>query len=274
MEYEVIIGLEIHCELKTASKMFCGCDATFGGEPNSKTCPICLGLPGVLPVINRKAVEYAIKTGLALDCSIEPQSTFHRKNYFYPDMPKNYQISQYDLPLAVGGRLDVEMEDYVTRIGITRVHMEEDTGKSVHVGESGRIHGATYSLEDFNRAGVPLMEIVSEPDIRSPEEARAFVAQLKSLLEYLEVSDVKMEEGSLRCDANVSLRLPGAEFGTKVEVKNMNSLRALERALAYEVERQCEVLAAGGQLVQETRHWDAAARPGTAWKRRYRSGHS
>ncbi len=259
MEYEVIIGLEIHCELKTASKMFCGCDATFGGEPNSKTCPICLGLPGVLPVINRRAVEYAIKTGLALDCSIEPQSIFHRKNYFYPDMPKNYQISQYDLPLAVGGHLDVEMEDYVTRIGITRVHMEEDTGKSVHVGESGRIHGATHSLEDFNRAGVPLMEIVSEPDMRSPEEARAFVAQLKSLLEYLEVSDVKMEEGSLRCDANVSLRLPGAEFGTKVEVKNMNSLRALERALAYEVERQCQVLAAGGQLVQETRHWDAAA---------------
>ncbi len=259
MDYEVIIGLEIHCELKTASKMFCGCDASFGGEPNSKTCPICLGLPGVLPVINRKAVEYAVKTGLALDCSIEPSSIFHRKNYFYPDMPKDYQISQYDLPLAVGGHLDVEMEDHVSRIGITRVHMEEDTGKSVHVGESGRIHGATHSLEDFNRAGVPLMEIVTEPDLRTPEEARAFMSQLKSLLEYLEVSDVKMEEGSLRCDANVSLRVPGGELGVKVEVKNMNSLRALERALAYEVERQTGVLDEGGRLVQETRHWDAAA---------------
>ncbi len=259
MEYEVIIGLEIHCELKTASKMFCGCDASFGGEPNSKTCPICLGLPGVLPVINRKAVEFGIKTGLALECDIAPSSIFHRKNYFYPDMPKDYQISQFDLPLAVGGHLDVELEDRVTRVGITRVHLEEDTGKSIHVGESGRIHGATHSLEDFNRAGVPLMEIVTEPDMRSPEEARAFMAQLKSLLEYLEVSDVKMEEGSLRCDANVSLRRPGDELGVKVEVKNMNSLRALERALAYEVERQGSVLAAGGTLAQETRHWDAAA---------------
>ncbi len=259
MEYEIVIGLEIHCELKTASKMFCGCDASFGGEPNSRTCPVCLGLPGVLPVINRKAVEFAVKTGLALNCSIERSSIFHRKNYFYPDMPKNYQISQYDLPLAVGGYLDVELDGSFTRIGITRVHMEEDTGKSVHVGESGRIHGATHSLEDFNRAGVPLMEIVTEPDMRSPEEARAFTAQLKSLLEYLEVSDVKMEEGSLRCDANVSLRQPGGELGVKVEVKNMNSLRALERALAYEVERQRDVLEAGGRLVQETRHWDAAA---------------
>ncbi len=259
MDYEVIIGLEIHCELKTASKMFCGCDASFGGEPNSKTCPICLGLPGVLPVVNRQAVEFAVKTGLALNCSIEPESIFHRKNYFYPDMPKNYQISQYDLPLAVGGYLDVEMPDGVTRVGITRVHMEEDTGKSVHVGESGRIHGATHSLEDFNRAGVPLMEIVSEPDLRSPEQARAFMTQLKSLLEYLQVSDVKMEEGSLRCDANVSLRRPGGELGVKVEVKNMNSLRALERALAYEVQRQTDVLDAGGELVQETRHWDASA---------------
>ena len=260
MEYEAVIGLEIHVELKTASKMFCGCANDFGGEPNSKTCPVCLGLPGVLPVLNARAVELATSFALALGCEIAPYSIFHRKNYFYPDMPKNFQISQYDLPLGVGGYVDLDMGDYATRIGVTRVHLEEDTGKSIHVGESGRIHGADYSLEDFNRAGVPLMEIVSEPDIRSAAEARAYVAEVKSILEHLEVSDCKMEEGSLRCDANISLRPVGrSEFGVKAEVKNMNSLRALFRALAYEEERQRDLLTAGDEVVQETRHWEEEA---------------
>ncbi|MHB8781768.1 MAG: Asp-tRNA(Asn)/Glu-tRNA(Gln) amidotransferase subunit GatB, partial [Candidatus Geothermincolia bacterium] len=260
MAYETVIGLEIHVELKTASKMFCGCDARFGGEPNTKTCPVCLGLPGVLPVINRRAVELTVLTGLALECGIASHSIFHRKNYFYPDMPKDFQISQYDLPLAVGGRLDVDVDGVSRSIGITRVHLEEDTGKTVHIGESGRIHGADYSLVDFNRAGVPLMEIVTEPDMRDPAEARAFMQELKTILEHLGVSDVKMEEGSLRCDANVSLRRHGAaEFGTKVEIKNMNSFRALYRALNYEVARQTAALEAGEELVQETRHWDGAA---------------
>lgn len=258
--YEAVIGLEIHAELKTLSKMFCSCDASFGGEPNTKTCPVCLGLPGVLPVLNRRAVELAVRLALALDCSISPYSIFHRKNYFYPDMPKNFQISQYDLPLGVGGYLDLEVEDEEIRVGVTRVHLEEDTGKSVHVGESGRIHGAEHSLEDFNRAGVPLMEIVTEPDLRTPEQARFFVQELKSIMEHLEVSDCKMEEGSLRCDANISLRLHGTdEMGVKVEVKNMNSFRALYRALDYEIKRQEELLLEGGEVVQETRHWDADA---------------
>jgi aspartyl-tRNA(Asn)/glutamyl-tRNA(Gln) amidotransferase subunit B len=260
MEYEAVIGLEIHVELKTASKMFCGCANVFGGEPNSKTCPVCLGMPGVLPVLNRRAVELATRFALALGSEIAPESIFHRKNYFYPDMPKNFQISQYDLPLGVGGCVELDMGDYTTRIGVTRVHLEEDTGKSIHVGESGRIHGADYSLEDFNRAGVPLMEIVSEPDIRTAAEARAYVAEIKSILEHLDVSDCKMEEGSLRCDANISLRPVGVEeFGVKAEVKNMNSLRALYRALAYEEERQREMLTAGEEVVQETRHWDEEA---------------
>jgi len=256
--YEAVIGLEIHAELKTLSKMFCSCDASFGGEPNSRTCPVCLGLPGVLPVLNRKAVELATRLALSLDCEIAPYSIFHRKNYFYPDMPKNFQISQYDLPLGVGGHLDLEMEEGRVRIGITRVHLEEDTGKTVHASESGRIHGSEYSLEDFNRAGVPLLEIVTEPDIRTPEQARAFMQELKSIMEHLEISDCKMEEGSLRCDANISLRPPGsAQFGVKAEVKNMNSFRALYRALDYEIERQQDVLGSGGEVVQETRHWDA-----------------
>ncbi|MBN2028506.1 MAG: Asp-tRNA(Asn)/Glu-tRNA(Gln) amidotransferase subunit GatB [Actinobacteria bacterium] len=258
--YEVVIGLEIHAELKTLSKMFCSCDASFGGEPNSRTCPVCLGLPGVLPVLNRKAVELATRLALSLHCEIAPYSIFHRKNYFYPDMPKNFQISQYDLPLGVGGHLDLEMEEGVVRIGITRVHLEEDTGKTVHASESGRIHGSEYSLEDFNRAGVPLLEIVTEPDVRTPEQARAFMQELKSIMEHLEVSDCKMEEGSLRCDANISLRRYGSEqLGVKAEVKNMNSFRALYRALDYEIERQKEVLGSGGEVVQETRHWDADA---------------
>jgi len=257
MGWETVIGLEIHVELKTASKMFCGCDASFGGEPNTRTCPVCLGLPGVLPVLNGRAVELAARFALALGCSIAPRSVFHRKNYFYPDMPKNFQISQYDLPLATGGYLDVDMGGYVRRVGITRVHLEEDTGKSVHVGESGRIHGADYSLEDFNRAGVPLMEVVTEPDLRSPEEARLFLQELKAVLETLEVSDCRMEEGSLRCDANISLRPEGSSgFGVKTEVKNMNSFRSLQRALAYEEERQRQLLEQGGEVVQETRHWN------------------
>ena len=259
-EFEAVIGLEIHAELKTSSKMFCACDASFGGAPNSKTCPVCLGLPGVLPVLNRRAVELAARLALALGCRIAPYSIFHRKNYFYPDMPKNYQISQYDLPLGVGGELILETEEGPFRVGITRVHLEEDTGKSVHVSESGRIHGSEYSLEDFNRAGVPLLEIVTEPDIRTPEQARAFMMELKSIMEHLEVSDCKMEEGSLRCDANISLRArDSGEMGVKTEVKNMNSFRALHRALRYEIERQGEILASGGEVVQETRHWDADA---------------
>ena len=259
-DYEVVIGLEIHAELKTLSKMFCSCDASFGGEPNTKTCPVCLGLPGVLPVLNRRAVELAARLALALGCDIAPCSIFHRKNYFYPDMPKNFQISQYDLPLGVGGHLDLEVDGEPFRVGITRVHLEEDTGKSVHVSASGRIHGSEYSLEDFNRAGVPLLEIVTEPDIRTSEQARTFMQELKSIMEHLEVSDCKMEEGSLRCDANISLRPRGAAgMGVKTEVKNMNSFRALYRALEYEIERQQEILASGGEVAQETRHWDADA---------------
>jgi len=256
--YEAVIGLEIHAELKTLSKMFCACDASFGGEPNSRTCPVCLGLPGVLPVLNRRAAELAARLALALQCGIAPYSIFHRKNYFYPDMPKNFQISQYDLPLGVRGHLDLEMAEGTVRVGITRVHLEEDTGKTVHVGESGRIHGSQYSLEDFNRAGVPLLEIVTEPDIRNPEHARAFLQELKSIMEHLDISDCKMEEGSLRCDANISLRPRGSDaLGVKAEVKNMNSFRALYRALDYEIKRQEGVLSQGGEVVQETRHWDA-----------------
>lgn len=260
MTYETVIGLEIHTELLTASKMFCGCPVAFGGEPNIRVCEICLGHPGTLPVPNKKAIEYTIRIGLALNCQIAPFTQFHRKNYFYPDMPKDYQISQYDLPFCHDGWLDVEVDGETRRIGIVRVHLEEDTGKLVHIGESGRIHGADYSLVDFNRAGTPLAEIVTEPDIRSPEEARAFMLKLKSILEHLEVSDCNMEEGSLRCDANVSIRQIGdAELGTKAEIKNMNSFRALQRGLAYEVERQIKAVEAGNRIIQETRHWDAVS---------------
>jgi len=259
--YEAVIGLECHVELSTATKMFCSCANVFGAPPNSQTCPVCLGHPGTLPVPNREAIARIIKIGLALDSEIAPHSLFHRKNYFYPDMPKNYQISQYDLPICVGGHLDIELADGTARrIGITRVHIEEDTGKSTHGGGSGRIHDATYATLDFNRAGVPLVECVSEPDMRSPEEAAAYLRELRATLESLDVSDVKMEEGSLRCDANVSLRPHGTEaFGTKVEIKNMNSIRSLERALGYEIERQTKALDAGEAIVQETRHWDEDA---------------
>ncbi len=259
--WEAVIGLECHVELNTRTKMFCSCAVEFGAEPNSHTCPVCLGHPGSLPVPNREAIARIVKIGLALGSQIAPHSMFHRKNYFYPDMPKDYQISQYDLPICVGGHLDVDLPDGSTsRVGITRVHMEEDTGKTTHGSESGRIHDARHALIDFNRAGVPLVECVSEPDIRSPEEAGAYLRELRSTLEALDVSDVRMEEGSLRCDANVSLRPVGSDvFGTKVEIKNMNSVRSLERALTYEIERQTAALEAGEPIVQETRHWDEDA---------------
>ncbi len=270
MNYEVVIGLEIHVELDTVSKMFCGCSTKFFGEkPNTFTCPVCLGMPGSLPVANEKAIECTAKIGLALNSKIASFTKFDRKNYFYPDMPKDYQISQYDLPICEGGYVDIEMEGlalegsgsrgYTRRVGITRVHLEEDTGKLTHIGESGRIGGADYSLVDFNRAGVPLVEIVTEPDIRTPDEAKIFVQKLKNIIEHLGVSDCDMEEGSFRCDANISLRPMGSkELGTKSEVKNMNSFRAIQRALVYEIERQRELLRADERVIQETRHWDAA----------------
>ncbi|HEY7477984.1 MAG TPA: Asp-tRNA(Asn)/Glu-tRNA(Gln) amidotransferase subunit GatB, partial [Actinomycetota bacterium] len=260
-EWETVIGLECHVELSTATKMFCGCRNVFGEEPNTNTCPVCLGHPGSLPVPNREAIRRIVKIGLALGSTIAPHSLFHRKNYFYPDMPKNYQISQYDLPICVGGHLEVDLADGSTsRVGITRVHMEEDTGKTAHGSESGRIHEAEHALVDYNRAGVPLVECVSEPDLRSAEEAAAYLRELRALLESLDVSDVRMEEGSLRCDANISLRPRGSDvLGTKVEIKNMNSVRSLEHALTFEVERQTAALDNGDALVQETRHWDEDA---------------
>jgi len=252
MDYEAVIGLEVHAELLTASKIFCGCSAKFGAPPNENTCPLCLGMPGVLPVLNRRVVEFAIKAGLAIGCTIARRSRWARKNYFYPDLPKGYQISQYELPLCTGGAIEIAGENGETRrIQLTRIHMEEDTGKNIH-----DAHGDA-SLVDFNRCGVPLLEIVSEPDIRSAAEAGAYLRQLRSLLRYLEVCDGNMEEGSFRCDANVSIRPRGtAALGTKVEVKNMNSFRAVEKAIAFELERQEDVLSQGGRLTQETRHWD------------------
>ena len=254
-DWETVIGLEVHCELKTASKLFCGCANEFGAEANTHVCPVCLGLPGSLPVINRQAVELAMRIGTALHCEVRP-SVFHRKNYFYPDMPKDYQVSQYDEPINVEGWL--ELPDG-SRVGIERAHMEEDTGKTTHIGTSGRIHGADYSLVDYNRAGVPLVEIVSKPDIRGAEQARAYVAELRGILVATGASDGKMEEGSLRVDANVSVRPVGAsEFGTRCEIKNLNSLRSLGRAIEYEAARQAELIEGGERVVQETRHWDEA----------------
>ena len=255
--YVTTIGLEIHVELATKSKMFCACAVVFGGDPNTRTCPVCLGLPGSLPVANEKAVEHTMRIGIALNCDIAASSLFHRKNYFYPDMPKNYQISQYDFPLCSGGWVEIGSNGGSFKVGITRVHLEEDTGKSLHMGGTGRIADSDYSLEDFNRAGTPLVEIVSEPDIRSAEQARQFVTELRAILESLGVSDVRMEEGSLRVDANISVRPAGeTEHGAKVEVKNMNSIRSIGRALEYEEQRQREALDAGEMLVQETRHFD------------------
>jgi aspartyl-tRNA(Asn)/glutamyl-tRNA(Gln) amidotransferase subunit B len=256
-EYETVIGLECHVELSTETKMFCGCRNEFGAEPNTNVCPVCLGHPGSLPVPNARAIEYIVRAGVALDCTIAPRSLFHRKNYFYPDMPKEFQISQYDLPICVGGHLDVEVDGQVRRVGITRVHMEEDTGKTTHVGRGGRIRDAEYALVDYNRAGIPLMEVVSEPDLRSAAEARAYLVELRAILQALGVSDVRMEEGSFRCDTNISTRRLGEkEFGVKVEIKNLNSIRSVERALRFEEERQRAALRSGRQLVQETRHFD------------------
>jgi aspartyl-tRNA(Asn)/glutamyl-tRNA(Gln) amidotransferase subunit B len=256
--WETVIGLEVHCELATRTKLFCGCLNDFGAEPNTYVCPVCLGLPGSLPVLNERAVEFALRVGEALHCEVPEESIFHRKNYFYPDMPKNYQVSQYDEPICGNGWLMVGDR----RVGVERAHLEEDAGKTSHMGGGGggRVHGADHSLVDYNRAGVPLLEIVSKPDLRSPEEARAYVTELRGVLEAIGVSDVKMEEGSLRIDANISLRPAGTEkLGTRAEIKNMNSLRSLARALEYEAERQAEVLEAGGTVIQETRHWDEAA---------------
>ena len=257
-DWETVIGLEVHCELATETKLFCSCPNDFGAEPNTYVCPTCLGLPGSLPVLNEKAVEFALRVGEALHCAVPVESIFHRKNYFYPDMPKNYQVSQYDEPICGNGWLAVGD----LRVGIERAHLEEDAGKTSHMGGAGggRVHGADHSLVDYNRAGVPLLEIVSKPDLRSAEEARAYVAELRGVLEAIGVSDVKMEEGSLRVDANISLRPPGSEtLGTRTEIKNMNSLRSLARALEYEAERQAGVLESGEAVVQETRHWDEEA---------------
>lgn len=252
-KFETVIGLEVHVELHTKTKIFCGCSTSFGAPPNTHTCPVCLGHPGVLPVLNRQAVDYAIKAAMALNCQIAEETKFDRKNYFYPDSPKAYQISQYDKPIGEHGWIEIEVNGNTKRIGITRLHLEEDAGKLTHV------EGGSVSLVDFNRVGTPLIEIVSEPDLRSPEEARAYLEKLKAIMQYCDVSDVKMEEGSLRCDANISLRPVGqAEFGTKAELKNMNSFRGVQRGLEYEVIRQTELLEDGEKVVQETRRWDEA----------------
>ncbi|QSO48339.1 Asp-tRNA(Asn)/Glu-tRNA(Gln) amidotransferase subunit GatB [Alicyclobacillus mengziensis] len=251
--FETVIGLEVHVELKTETKIFCGCKTTFGSPPNTNVCPVCLGHPGTLPVLNRHAVELALKAALALNCRVNQDCKFDRKNYFYPDLPKGYQISQYDKPVGEHGYLEIEVGGEVKRIGITRVHLEEDAGKSSHAADG------THTLVDYNRTGVPLIEIVSEPDIRTPEEARLYLEGIKAIMQYCEISDVRMEEGSLRCDANISLRPAGQrEFGQKTELKNMNSFRNVERGLQYEVARQTEILQGGGSVSQETRRFDEA----------------
>ncbi len=250
--WEMVVGLEVHTELQTATKMFCGCANAFGAVPNTSVCPVCLGLPGALPVLNERAIDLAMAIGMALHSTISP-STFHRKNYFYPDMPKDFQISQYDLPINAGGYLDLPDS---TRVTIERAHLEEDTGKSTHLGGSGRIHGADRSLVDYNRSGVPLVEIVSGPDIRSSTQARLYASELRAILVATGASDGRMEEGSMRIDANVSVRHADEPFGTRCEIKNLNSLRSLQRAIDYEALRQVELLEGGGRVRQETRHWD------------------
>jgi len=257
-EYEPVIGLEVHCELKTATKLFCGCHTTFGNEANTQVCPVCLGLPGSLPVMNQRAVEYAVKIGLALNCTISKYSKMDRKNYYYPDLPKAYQISQYDKPLNYGGHLDIITKEGAKRIGVTRAHLEEDAGKLVHAGgKAGRLDSSDYSLADYNRGGIPLVEIVSEPDIRSADEAYAYLTALKNILLYIDVSDCNMEEGSLRCDANVSIRPRGSEkFGTRTEIKNMNSFKFAKQAIEYEIKRQAALLDKGERVVQESRLWE------------------
>lgn len=252
MEFEPVIGLEVHAQLKTKSKIFCGCSTEFGAPPNTHTCPVCLGMPGVLPVLNQKVVEYAIRCGIATHCTINRESRFDRKNYFYPDLPKGYQISQYEFPIAEHGYLDIELDSGETqKIGITRIHIEEDAGKSSHDPER------PFSMVDLNRTGVPLIEIVSEPDLRSPEEAGAYLRLLRAIVRYIDICDGNMEEGSFRCDANISLRPKGTTpFGTRTELKNLNSFRHVEKALHYEINRQAAMLESGGQIVQETRLWD------------------
>jgi aspartyl-tRNA(Asn)/glutamyl-tRNA(Gln) amidotransferase subunit B len=253
MNYEAVIGLEVHAQLQTNTKIFCGCETRFGEEANTRTCPVCIGMPGVLPVLNKKAVEYIIKTGIATHCTISPYSRFARKNYFYPDLPKGYQISQYELPVCEHGYVEIVVDGKIKRVGITRIHLEEDAGKNLHQAESGA------SLVDLNRAGTPLMEIVSEPDIRTPEEASEYLKKLRSILRYIEVSDADMEKGNFRCDANVSIRPAGStEFGTRTEIKNVNSFKFVQKAIEYEIRRQAHVLDEGGRIIQETRLFDSA----------------
>lgn len=252
MKYEAVIGLEVHAQMLTDSKIFCGCSTKFGSEPNTQTCPVCIGMPGVLPVLNKKAIEFAIKTGLATNCKISSYSRFARKNYFYPDLPKGYQISQYELPICEHGYVEIIVDAEIRRIGITRIHMEEDAGKNIHEG------AGNYSFVDLNRAGIPLMEIVSEPDIRTPKEAAEYMEKLRAILRYLGVCNGNMEQGSLRCDANVSIRPVGQkEYGTRAEVKNINSFKFVEKALEYEIKRQIKVVEEGGKVIQETRLWDS-----------------
>ena len=261
MQFEPVIGLEVHAQLKTVTKIFCGCPTRFGAAPNRHTCPVCLGMPGMLPVLNKKVVDYTLRMAAATHCSIARHSRFARKNYFYPDLPKGYQISQYEQPIASNGYIEIEVDGRSKRIGITRIHMEEDAGKLVH--DPHR----PVSMVDFNRTGVPLMEIVSEPDIRSPEEAGAYLRQLRAIVRYLDISDGNMEEGSFRCDANVSIRPVGfAAFGTRTELKNLNSFKHVERALAYEIHRQQLIVADGGQVVQETRLWDPDRQQSTSMR--------
>jgi aspartyl-tRNA(Asn)/glutamyl-tRNA(Gln) amidotransferase subunit B len=251
MEFEPVIGLEVHAQLKTKTKIFCGCSTAFGAPPNIHTCPVCLGMPGVLPVLNKQVVEYTLRMAIATHCIINRESRFARKNYFYPDLPKGYQISQYELPIARDGFVDIDLNGEKKRIGITRIHMEEDAGKLTHDPDR------PLSMVDFNRTGVPLMEIVSEPDIRSPEEAGAYLRHLRAIVRYLDISDGNMEEGSFRCDANISIRPKGAQaFGTRTELKNLNSFKHVEKALSFEIIRQKEILEDGGQVIQETRLWD------------------
>jgi aspartyl-tRNA(Asn)/glutamyl-tRNA(Gln) amidotransferase subunit B len=257
-EYEAVIGLEFHVHLATQTKMFCSCRVTYGDPPNTHTCPVCLGHPGALPVTNERAVELGVMAGLALGCDVTERSVFARKNYFYPDLPKGYQISQFDAPICTGGHIDVPVGDETVRVGITRLHLEEDAAKNVHVGESGRMHGSVGSLVDFNRGGTPLMEIVTEPDIPTPEAARSTANHLKEIMRAIGVSEADMEKGQLRCDANVSIRNPDGSFGTKTELKNMNSFRFVERGIARELERQHAILQSGGRVEQTTLHYDPA----------------
>jgi len=253
MKYEIVIGLEVHAQLQTKTKIFCGCETRFGEEANTRTCPVCIGMPGVLPVLNKKALDYIVKTGLAMNCKISSYSRFARKNYFYPDLPKGYQISQYELPVCEHGHVEIMVDGKLKRIGITRIHLEEDAGKNLHQTESGS------SLVDLNRAGTPLMEIVSEPDIRSAEEASEYLKKLRSILRYIEVSDADMEKGNFRCDANVSIRPAGSkEFGTRAEIKNVNSFKFVQKALEYEIKRQAQLLDGGDRVIQETRLFDSA----------------